>query len=102
MTGKQPRNIKWKVIFATYKQNYNPNRYFSEGLECILSENINRRPMNSSKVKVTNQSARTQIYKSGVINFSQYVLSESFQDSGEWLLSPKVYQMESQFWVPQR
>ena len=82
MTCKQPRNIKWKVIFATYKQNYNPNRYFSEGLGCILSENINRRPMDSSKVKVTNQSARTQIYKSGAINFPQYVLSESSPLSG--------------------
>ena len=61
MMGKQPRNIKWKVIFATYRQNYNPNRYFSEGLGCILLENINRRPMDSSRVKVTNQFARTQI-----------------------------------------
>ena len=33
--------------------------------------------MDSSGVKVTHQSARTQSYKSGPINFSQDVLSES-------------------------
>ena len=32
MVGKQPRNIKWEVNFVTHKQNYNPNRCFSEGL----------------------------------------------------------------------
>ena len=42
----------------------------------ILSENVNRRSMDSSGVKVTYQSARTQSYKSGPINFSQDVLSE--------------------------
>ena len=77
MVGKQPRNIKWEVNFVAYKQNYNPRRCFSEGLGDILSENINRRSMGSSKVKVTYQSARTQSYKSGPINFSQDVLSES-------------------------
>ena len=43
----------------------------------ILSGNVNRRSMDSSGVKVTHQSARTQSYKSGPINFSQDVLSES-------------------------
>lgn len=38
--------------------------------------------MDSSRVKVTNQFARTQIQKSGAINFSQYVLSESSPLSG--------------------
>ena len=62
MVGKQPRNIKWEVNFVTHKQNYNPNRW---------------RSMHSSGVKVIHQSARTQSYKSGPINFSQDVLSES-------------------------
>ena len=43
----------------------------------ILSGNVNRRSMDSSGVKVTHQSARTQRYKSGPVNFSQGVLSES-------------------------
>ena len=59
IVGKQPRNIKWEVNFVTHKQNYNPNRCFSEGLGCILSENINRRSMDFSRVKVTHQSANT-------------------------------------------
>ena len=33
--------------------------------------------MNSSRVKVTHQSATTHSYKSGLINFSQGVLFES-------------------------
>ena len=48
-----------------------------KGLGGILSENVNRRSMDSSGVKVTYQPARTQSYKSGPINFSQDVLSES-------------------------
>ena len=36
----------------------------------ILLENINRKSMDSSRVKVTHQSGRTQTYKSGPINFS--------------------------------
>ena len=77
MVRKQPRNMKWEVNFVNHKQNYNPNRCFSEELGCILSETINRRSMDSSGVKVTHQSARTQSYKFGPINFSQDVLSES-------------------------
>ena len=77
MVGKQPRNIKWEVNFVTHKQNYNPKRCFSEGLGGILSENVNRRSMDSSGVKVTHQSARTQSYKSSPINFSPDVLSKS-------------------------
>ena len=42
----------------------------------ILSENINRRSIGSSGVKVTHHCAKTQSYKSGPINFSQDVLSE--------------------------
>lgn len=30
--GKQSKNIKWKVSFVTFKQNYNLNRCFSEEL----------------------------------------------------------------------
>ena len=48
----------------------------------ILSENMNRRSMDSSGVKVTHQSARNQSYKSGSINFSQDVLFESSPFSG--------------------
>ena len=33
--------------------------------------------MNSSEVRATHQSARTQSYKSGPINFSKHVFSES-------------------------
>ena len=32
MVGKQPRNIKCEVNFVTHKQNYKPNKCFSEGL----------------------------------------------------------------------
>ena len=42
----------------------------------MSEENVNRRSMDSSEVKVTHQPARTQSYKSGPINFSQDVLSE--------------------------
>lgn len=126
----------------------------------ILSKNINRRLMDSSRVKVTHQPARIQSYKSGPFNFSQDISSESislwsaqhdcpivfdenghdwkqgddsldkevwefdltqriiitaeylpgklnmrvnwtsrkFQDSSEWLLFPKVFQMLSWSW----
>ena len=40
MLGKQPGNIEWEVNFVTYKQTYNPNRCFSEGLGGILSQNL--------------------------------------------------------------
>ena len=75
MVGKQPKNIKWEVNFVIHKQNCSPDRCFLEGLEATLSENINRRSIDSSRVKVTQQWARTQSYKSGPINFSQDVLS---------------------------
>ena len=150
--GKQPRNINFII---THKQNYNPNRCFSERLGGILSENLNRRSMDSSGVNVTYQSTTTQSYKSGPLTFhkifslkaahfqvdnttalsylmkmggtgsremtalakeiwefalSQKIIitaeylsgklnvradwvSRNFQDSSEWLLSPKVLQM---------
>ena len=77
MVCKQPRNIKWEVSFVTHKQSYNPNRCFSRGLGVILPQNANRRSTGFSGVKVTHQPDRNQNYKSGPINFSQGVLSES-------------------------
>ena len=38
MMGKQPRNIKWEVNFITHKQNYNPNKCFSERLEAYCQK----------------------------------------------------------------
>ena len=77
MVVKQPRSIKWEVNFVTHKQNYNLIRCFSKWLVGILSEHVNRRSMDSSGVKVTHQSARTQSYISDPINFSKDVLFES-------------------------
>ena len=57
---KQPIHIKWEVNFVTHKQNYNPNKCFLKELGGILSENVNKRTVDSSGVKVTHQSTRTK------------------------------------------
>ena len=92
--GKQSKNIKWKVSFVTFKQNYNLNRCFSEELGAYLY----RRSMDSSRVKVTNQSPRTRSYKSGLINFSQDVLSENSQLSSGQRDDPIVFNENGRDW----
>ena len=60
MMCKQPIHIKWEVNFVAHKQNYKPNKCFLEELGDIQSENVNRRTVDSSGVKVTHQSTRTK------------------------------------------
>ena len=98
MVGKQPRNMTWKVNFVTHQQNYNPNRCFSEELGTILSENVNRRSMDSSGIKVTHQSATNQSYKSDSINFSQDVLSEVCPFSSGQNSSPIIFDENGWDW----
>lgn len=54
--------------------------------------------MDSSRVKVTNQSPRTQSYKSGLINFSQDVLSENSQLSSGQRDDPIVFNENGWDW----
>ena len=54
--------------------------------------------MDSSRVKVTNQSPRTQSYKSSLINFSQDVLSENSQLSSGQGDDPIVFNENGRDW----
>ena len=60
------------------QKNYSSNRCFTERQrERKFTENIHRGPIDSLRVKVTNHSVRNSSYKSGSINVSLNVLSES-------------------------
>ena len=64
----------------------------------ISSENLYRRSMDSSRVKVKNQSPGTQSYKSGLINFSQDVLSKNSQLSSGQHDDPIVFNENGRDW----
>ena len=66
-----------KHILSPTKQNYSSIGSFTGRFGNMFPENVRRESMDPSRVKVTNQSIRTQSYKFGFINFSQNILSES-------------------------
>ena len=102
MVGKQSRNVKWEVNFVANKQNYSSSRCFTErfgskiryqkiyiGGQQTIQElklhinllDVNRGSIDYSRVKVTYKSVRDETYKSGSINLSENVLSESSSSS---------------------